>query len=148
MKLTAFLVIAVIISLLSFSVSNDLISNGEEFIHYKQVTMSFQGTDAVISISYGLDMFSSMYVFLLGAHNLEPSIDNFFSDFGDVEVLEIGRENAVIFVKDVSRRNDEYYLYDAHNLNGTADVLTMVFPDGSTQSFMDASSTEPTFYYV
>ena len=108
MKFTAFLVIALIISLLSFSASNDLISNGEEYIHFKQVTMRFQGTDAVISISYGLDMFSSMYISLMGAHNLESPIDTFFSDFGDVEILEIGRDNAVIFAKDVSRKNDAF----------------------------------------
>ncbi|WMW25483.1 hypothetical protein RE474_01835 [Methanolobus sediminis] len=148
MKFTAFLVIALIISLLSFSASNDLISNGDEFIHFKQVTMRFQGTDAVISMSYGLDMFSSMYISLMGAHNLEPAIDNFFWDFGDVEILELGRGNAVIFAKNVSRKNDAFYLYDSHTLNGTVDVLTMVLPDGSTQGFMNANSTEPTFYDV
>ncbi|MBP1910616.1 hypothetical protein [Methanolobus bombayensis] len=146
MKLTPFLVIALIISLFSFSASNDLISDGEEYIHFNQVTMSFQGTDAVISISYGLDMFSSMYVFLLGAHNLEPAIDTFFSDFGDVEVLEVGRDNAVIFAKDVSRKNDDFYLHDSHDLNGTVDVLTMIYPDGSTRSVTDTSSTPDTFY--
>ena len=148
MKLTVFLVVALIASLLSFSASNDLISNGEEFIHFDQVTMRFQGTDAVISLSYDLDMFSGIYVSLLGAHNLEPSIDKLLFDFGDFEVLEIGRKNAIIFTKNVSRKNDEFYLYDSHDLNGTVDVLIMVRPDGSTQSFMDASSTEATFYSV
>ncbi|MDK2825119.1 MAG: hypothetical protein PWQ63_172 [Methanolobus sp.] len=146
MKLTAFLIIALIISLLSFSASNSFISNGEEYIHFKQVTMRFQGTNAVISSSYGLDMFSSMYISLLGAHNLEPSIDTFFSDFGDIEVVEIGRDHAVIFAKNVSRKNDAFYLHDSHALNGTVDVLTMVYPDGSTKTIADANSTPDTFY--
>lgn len=146
MKLTVFLVVALIVSLLSFSASNDIISSGEEYIHFKQVTMQFQGTDAVISISYGLDMFSDMYVFLQGAHNLEPAIKSFFSDFGYVEVLELNRDHAVIFVKDVSRKNDEFYLHDSHELGGTTDVFTMIYPDGSTRSITDASSTPDTFY--
>ncbi|WP_407347381.1 hypothetical protein V7O61_09815 [Methanolobus sp. WCC1] len=135
-------------SLFWFSASNDLISNGEEYLHFNQFSMRFQGTDVVITVSYDMDMFSSIYISLLGTHNLEPAIENLFYDFENFEVLEIGRNNAVVFVKDVSRKNDEYYLYDAHDLNGTVDMLTMVFPDGSSQSFMDASSTEPTFYYV
>ncbi|ETA69042.1 MAG: hypothetical protein PWQ51_779 [Methanolobus sp.] len=148
MKLTAFLIIVLIMSLFWFSASNDLISNGEEYLHFNQFSMRFQGTDVVITVSYDMDMFSSIYISLLGTHNLEPAIENLFYDFENFEVLEIGRNNAVVFVKDVSRKNDEYYLYDAHDLNGTVDMLTMVFPDGSSQSFMDASSTEPTFYYV
>ncbi|WP_154808768.1 hypothetical protein [Methanolobus vulcani] len=135
-------------SLLWFSASNDLISYGEGYIHFKQVTMRFQDTDVLISMSYDLDMFSSMYIFLFGSHNLEPDIDNFFSDFDDFEVLEIDRNNAVIFARNVSRINGAYYLYDSHELNGTVDVLLMVLPNGDTNSFIDASSTEATFYDV
>jgi hypothetical protein len=148
MKLTPFLVIVLVMSLFWFSASNDLISNGEEYIHFTQFTMRFQGTDVVITVSYDMDMFSSMYISLLGTHNLEPEIDNLFSDFSGFEVIEIGRNNAVIFVKDVSRQNDEFYLYDSHVLNGTVDVLTMVRPDGSTLNFIDANSTEDIFYNV
>ncbi|TQD27639.1 hypothetical protein FKV42_02965 [Methanolobus vulcani] len=110
--------------------------------------MRFQDTDVLISMSYDLDMFSSMYIFLFGSHNLEPDIDNFFSDFDDFEVLEIDRNNAVIFARNVSRINGAYYLYDSHELNGTVDVLLMVLPNGDTNSFIDASSTEATFYDV
>ncbi|MEZ5335092.1 MAG: hypothetical protein R2741_07585 [Methanolobus sp.] len=89
MKLAVFLIVALFLSLLSFSASYDVISNGEEYMTFKQVTVRFQGTDAIVSVSYGLDMFSSMYVFLMGAHNLEPSIDDFFIDFGDMEVIKL-----------------------------------------------------------
>ncbi|WP_319507112.1 hypothetical protein [uncultured Methanolobus sp.] len=146
MKLSAFLVFALIVSLLSFSASNNIISNNEEYVHFNQVTMKFQGTDAVISMSYSLDMFSCMYVFLMGTYNLEPAIDKFFYDFGDVEVLEIGKDSAVIFVKDVSRKNDEYYLHDSHEMGGTVKVLTMMYPDGSTRTVSSVTATPDTFY--
>ncbi|SFM57860.1 hypothetical protein [Methanolobus profundi] len=146
MKLTAFLIIALIISLLSYSASYDVISTDESYMKVDQVTMRFQGTDAVISISYGLDMFSSMYVLLLGAHNLEPAINGFFFDFDDIEIVSISKDRAVIFAKNVSRRNDEFYLYDSNELGGTARLITTVYPDGSTQTFLGASAIEATFY--
>ena len=117
MKLTAFLVFALIISLLSFSASYDIISTGEEYMKVDQVNMRFQGTDAVISISYGLDMFSGMYVFLMGANNLETAIDDFFFEFDDVEVIKIDNERAVIFARNVSREDaDGDYVHDSHEL--------------------------------
>ncbi len=146
MRLTAFLIIALLLSLISFTASNDLISNGEEYIRFDQAAMRFQGTDALISISYSLDTFSHVYVFLLGTHNLEPAIDEFFVDFGDAEVLEIGEDRALVFVKNVSRKNDEFYLHDSHELGGTVNVFTMVYPDGSTRSINNAVSTPDTFY--
>lgn len=146
MKLTVFLVFALIISFLSFSASNNIISNGEEYIKFNQVSMAFQGTDTVISVSYSLDMFSSTYIFLLGAHNLEPAIDNLFFDFEDMEVLEIGKDKAVILATNVSRKNDEFYLHDSHELGRIVDLLTIIYPDGSTRTIFDASATPDTFY--
>ncbi|WP_292466477.1 hypothetical protein [Methanolobus sp.] len=146
MKLTVFLIFALILSLLSFSANYDIISNGEEYIKVNHVSMRFQGTDAVISVSYGLDMFSGMYVFLLGAHNLEPAIDDLFFDFGDIEVIELRNDQAVILVNNVSRQNDEFYLHDSHKLGTTVKVLTLVYPDGSTRTISGASATPDTFY--
>lgn len=146
MKLTVFLVFALIISFLSFSASNNIISSGEEYIKFNQVSIAFQGNDAVISVSYSLDIFSSTYIFLLGAHNLEPAIDTLFFDFGDMEVLEIGKDKAVILAPNVSRKNDEFYLHDSHELGRIVGVLTIIYPDGSTRTISDASATPDTFY--
>ncbi|WP_407356751.1 hypothetical protein [Methanolobus sp. WCC5] len=146
MKLAAFLIFAFLIFVISFSVTNDIISNEGEYLQFNQVSVRFQGTDAVISVSYSLDMFSSMYVLLLGAHNLEPALDTFFLDFGEVEVLELGKDNAVVFARDVSRINDAYYLHDSHALGSNVKVLTLIYPDGSTRSISGASSTPDTFY--
>lgn len=146
MKLSFFLIVALIFSLISFSAGHDIISDGEEYIQFNQVSMRFQGTDAVVSMSYSLDIFSSMYVFLLGTHNLESSIESFFFDFGNVEVLEIGKDHAVIFIDNVSRENDGFYLHDSHELGGVVNDFIMIYPDGSTRSITDASSTPDTFY--
>lgn len=148
MRLAAFMIFALFISLLSFTSTYDVISSGEEYIKFNQVTMRFQGADAIISVSYGLDMFSNIYVNLMGAHNLEPSIDDFFADFGEMEVIEIGRDHAVISVSNVSRENDGYYLYDSHRLGTVVGVLTVVNPDGSTSIFYNTNTTEPTFYTI
>ncbi|WP_340817798.1 hypothetical protein [Methanolobus sp. WCC4] len=146
MKLTAFLVIALIIALLSFSASYNVISTGEEYMVVDQVNMRFQGTDAVITMSYGLDMFSSMYVFLMGAHNLETAIDDFFFEFGDVEIVEIGNGRAVIFATNVSRENDEFYLHDSHELGSNVRLITLVYPDGSIRTVLNSNATPDTFY--
>lgn len=146
MKITAFLVFAMIISLLSFSASNNIISNDGEYIKFNQVSMEFQGTDTIISVSYSLDVFSSMYIFLLGAHNLEPAIDDLLFDFDSKEVLEIGKDKAVISAKNVSRKNDEFYLHDSHELGRSVNLLTIIYPDGSTRTVSDASATPDTFY--
>lgn len=146
MKITAFLVFAMIISLLSFSASNNIISNDGEYIKFNQVSVEFQGTDTVISVSYSLDMFSSMYIFLLGAHNLEPAIDDLLFDFEGTEMLEIGKDKAVISAKNVSRKNDEFYLHDSHELGRNVNVLTIIYPDGATRTISDASATPDTFY--
>ncbi|WP_129582648.1 hypothetical protein [Methanolobus psychrotolerans] len=82
----------------------------------------------------------------MGAYNLEPAIGDLFWDFDDMEVLDIGKDNAVVFVKDVSRKNDEYYLHDSHELGDTVDILTIVYPDGSSRTILDASETPDTFY--
>ncbi|MDG6243826.1 MAG: hypothetical protein QCH31_05480 [Methanolobus sp.] len=146
MKLTPFLLFAFMIFILSFSVTNDIISNEGQYMQYDQVSMRFQGNDAVISVSYSLDMFSRMYVLLLGAYNLEPALDDFFLDFAEVEILEIGRDHAVVFASDVSRNNDAYYLHDSHELGSRVKVLTLVYPDGSTRSMSGVRSTPDTFY--
>lgn len=146
MKLTAFLVFAIIISLLSFSASNNIISNDGEYIKFNQVSMEFQGTDTVISVSYSLDMFSSMYVFLLGTHNLESAIDDLLFDFEEMEVLGIGKDKAVISAKNVSRKNDKFYLHDSHELGRSVNLLTIIYPDGATRTISVASATPDTFY--
>ena len=146
MKLAVFLIVALFLSLLSFSASYDVISNGEGYMKINQVTMRFQDDDAVISVSYGLDMFSSMYVFLMGAHNLEPSISNFFFDFEEMEIIEIGKDHAVISANNISRENDEYYLHDSHGLGSKVRILMIVYPDGSTRTIYNTNTTPDTFY--
>ncbi len=147
MRIAFFLVFVLLLfSVLSFFVSGASVSNDGEYIQFQQVTMSFHDVDAHISINYDLNAFSSIYIFLFGTHNLEPTFEVFFSDFEETDIREIGKQNAVVFAKNVSRQNDGYYLHDSLELSGNVRALTMIYPDGSTRSVFNVKATPDTFY--
>ena len=97
-------------------------------------------------MSYDLNTFSRVYVLLLGSHNLNPTLENVLIDFDDVKVVRIGRNEASVYVKNISRQDEEYFLHDSHALGAQVDTLTMYYPDGSSRTVPDATSTPDTFY--
>ncbi len=151
MKATAIITIALIISasLMAFKVSPGI--DMEEFregkyIHLDQVTIEFDKTDAEVIIEYHLTPFAQAYMFLFGSSHLEPKIKEIFSDFNEVTIQEIGRTHAKVFVKDISRQSNDYYLHDTRQLGMEPDILTLVFPDGSRRNAENARETPNTFY--
>ena len=137
---------ALLLIFLSLSMTGYAASTEGQYMHFKEMTVEFDGADAEVVLYYDLDMFSRVYVFLLGSYNLKPALENVLSDFEDVEVKKIGNKHAVLFVKGISRQNSEYYLHDSHKLGATVDVLTLVYPDGSSRRVPYATSTPYTFY--
>ncbi|MBN2110234.1 MAG: hypothetical protein JW705_03995 [Methanosarcinaceae archaeon] len=146
MRQASMLLIALIFAVSSMSLTGYAASTEGQYIHFTGMTVDFDGTDAKVTLYYELDMFSRVYVLLLGSCNLEPALETVLFDFEDTEVLEIGSSHAVIYVKDISRQNSEYYLHDSHELGVTVDVLTLIYPDGSSRRVPYASSTPYTFY--
>ncbi|MDW7731689.1 MAG: hypothetical protein SCH66_04560 [Methanolobus sp.] len=122
------------------------VSDDGQYIHFKEMTVNFDGTDAEVVLYYDLDMFSRVYVLLLGSYNLQPTLENVLFDFEEVEVVGISNDHAVLSVKGISRQNSEYYLHDSHNLGATVDVLTLMYPDGSSRRVPYATATPYTFY--
>lgn len=146
MKQASMLLFALVIVLFSLSMTGYAVSAEGQYIHFKEMTVEFEGTDAEVTLYYDLDMFSRAYVLLLGSYNLQPTLENVLFDFEEVEVREIGNNHAVLYVKGISRQNSEYYLHDSHNLGATVDVLTLIYPDGSSRRMPYATSTPYTFY--
>jgi hypothetical protein len=101
--LIAFLLVITTISLPVTATTEDT-----EYIHYKQMTMKFSGTNATITIYFKLDAFAEAYTLLMGSHNLEGDIRNMFSDFGEVTISEIGKNYAILSVSNVSNFSDGY----------------------------------------
>ncbi|GEM_PF-847006 len=146
MKLISLLVCILLFATFSLSTIAYADSNDDHYIHFNEMIINFEGTDATVSISYDLNAFSRVYVLLLGSHNLNPTLENVLFEFEEVKVGRIGRSEATVYVKNISRQNEEYFLHDSHSLGAKVDTLTMFYPDGSSRTVPDAIATPDTFY--
>lgn len=152
MKIKAIITIALIISaaLLAAKLSPGIIDTDQfregKYIHLDSMEIAFSKTDAEISIEYHLSPFAQAYIFLFGSKHLEPKIEEIFYDFENVEVKEIGKSSALIEVKGVSRRSEEYYLHESREFGMSPDVLTVVYPEGAKRNIEHAKFTPNTFY--
>jgi hypothetical protein len=135
-----------VIAIISVSMTGYALNEEGQYLHLRQMDIKFEGTDAEVTFYYELDMFSRVYVFLLGSYNLQPTIENVLFDFEQTEVRELGRNHAVVYVHNISRQNSEYYLHDSRALGAKVDTLTMIYPDGSSRSVPGATATPYTFY--
>lgn len=153
MKIKAIITIALIISaaLLAGKVSPGI--DTEQFregkyIHLDNMEIAFDKTNADVSIDYRLNPFAQVYIFLFGSKNLEPKIKEIFSDFDNIKIKNIGRTSASIEVKNISKKNEEFYLFDSYKLGVQSDVLTFVYPNGARRSYEHIKVTPPVFYEV
>ncbi len=140
------IVVLLIVLFALIVIPSSAVVDDEEYIHINQMIVTFEKTDAVVRITYDLDPFAKTYIFLLGGRNLNPVFEQIFFDFDGITVTEIGQNHAVVMVKNVSRPSDEYYLHDSHELGTSVDLLTFIYPDGSTKRLEHTSSTQNTFY--
>jgi hypothetical protein len=147
MIMIAFIISAVLMGARVFpGIDDDKFREGK-YIHLDNMEITFIKTDAKISIEYHLSPFARAYIFLFGSKNLEPKIKGIFFDFGNVEIQKIGESSALIQVKGISRRSDEYYLHESRKFGISTDTLTIVYPEGTRRSIKHAKSTPNTFYF-
>ena len=146
MKTLAAIVVLFIATFALVMMPSSTVTDDEQFIHINQMVLTFEKTDGIAEINYDLDVFAQTYVFLLGSRNLEPTFKNIFFEFEDFEIIEIGQDHATIMLKNISRQSGEYYLHDSHELGSNIDVLTFVYPDGSTKQLENTQNTQNTFY--
>lgn len=146
MKLASLLIYIMLFAIFSLSTIADADSGADNYIRFNEMVINFEGTDATVTMSYDLNTFSRVYVLLLGSHNLNPTLEHVLFDFNDVQVVRIGRNEASVYVKNISRQDEEYFLHDSHSLGAQVGTLTMYYPDGSSRTVPDAISTPDTFY--
>jgi hypothetical protein len=146
MKLAIIVGLALAISFASMALPTSAVPEEGQYFHVTQMVVEFDRTDAMVTISYDLDLFAEIYAFILGSRNLEPTFEQIFSDFENVKVTEIGRNHAVIMLSDVSRQDGDYYLHDQHQLGIWVDSLILVYPNGSNKNFQHTNTIQDTFY--
>ncbi|MCL7410517.1 MAG: hypothetical protein P1P69_01360 [Methanosarcinaceae archaeon] len=146
MKSLAAIMILLIAAFALAIMPSSTVIDDEQFIHVTQMVVTFEKVDGIVEITYDLDPFAKAYVFLLGSRNLGPTFEDIFFEFEDVEIIEIGQNYAVVMVKNVSRQNGEYYLHDSHELGISVDLLTFIYPDGTTKQLEHTRTTQNTFY--
>ena len=146
MKSLAAIVILLIAAFALVIMPSSAVTEDEQFIHITRMVVTFEKADGIAEINYNLDPFAKAYVFLLGSRNLEPTFKKIFFEFEDVEIMEIGQNHAMIMLKNMSRQSGEYYLHDSREFGASVDVLTFVYPDGSTKQLENTRTTQNTFY--
>ena len=62
----------------SFFLTPALAQEEGEYLHIKEMSLRFDGNDAIATIYFDLDLFGDFYVFAFGSRHLEPEIVNFF----------------------------------------------------------------------
>ncbi|MGV8077028.1 MAG: hypothetical protein ACP5N0_07005 [Methanosarcina sp.] len=151
MKIKAIITIAIIISAALLAARIDPGNNIDQFkegkyIHVDSMVIQFKQANATVSINYRLSPFAQSYMFLFGSKNLQPKIEEIFSEFQEVKIKKIGRSSASLQILNISKKSDEYYLHDSHKFGVQTDVLTLVYPDGKKRNVENAKETLNTFY--
>lgn len=119
-----------------------------EYLHIKEMSLRFDGDDATATIYFDLDLFGDIYIFAFGSRHLEPELAKVFSDFDDFQVRELGRDNAVIFLNNVSRKSDEFYLFTEKELGLGVEDLVIIYPSGPSKSLSNVRVIPNLFYEV
>ena len=147
MKILAAIVVLFIAAFaLVLMMPSSTVTDDEQFIHISRMVVTFEKTDGIVEITYDLDLFAKIYVFLLGSRNLEPTFEQIFFEFEDVTITDIEQNHAVVILKNVSRQSGDYYLHDSQKLGAEVDLLTFIYPDKSTKHLKHTSRTQNTFY--
>lgn len=146
MKVLSFLVIFILLSSASITALGQEMEEETDFMHFDRMVMRFEETDAYVTVTYDLNMFARIYVLAFGTRHLESSFEDIFSEYDEAQIEEIGYDNAVITLKDVSRLSDSYYLHDSRDLGTDIHVLQIIYPGGTTKTLTDVTKTPNIFY--
>lgn len=115
-------------------------------VHVTQVTMQFQGADAVFTLDYDLDLLAKIYIWAFGSTNIVPEIEVWFTSFDDTEMQKLDIEQAIVLVKNVSSYNNGYYFHNSHDFGMTIEKLVVEPPDGSPRTYWNTNKTPNIFY--
>jgi hypothetical protein len=144
MRLTAFFFTCLLVT--SFYITPSLAQEEGEYLHMKEMYLKFDGGGATATVYFDLDIFGDLYVFTFGSRHLEPVLLQMFFDFDDIHIQEIGRDNAVISLDNISRKNDNYYFFNEKKLGLGVDELVVMYPSGSSKTFKNVHAIPNLFY--
>lgn len=146
MKVLSFLVLFMLLSSASIPALAQEFEEDIDFMHFDNMVMRFEGTDAYVTVTYDLDTFARMYVLAFGTRHLESSFETIFSEYEEAEIMEIGYNTATINLKNVSRLSGIYYLHDSRHLGTYIDSLQVIDPDGASKTYTSVTETPDAFY--
>lgn len=141
-------IVLVCLLVISFTFPSALAQEEGEYLHIERMFLQFDDQDAIATLYFDLDLFGDIYVFAFGARHLEPELERIFIDFDEIRIREIGRDKAVIDLSNVSRKNDEFYLFDEKKMGVMIDDLTILYPAGPSKHLNDVSVIPNLFYEV
>ncbi len=116
------------------------------YIHIESVTMTFEGSDMNVTVTYKLDLFAKLYMLLFGTRVVEPKLEGIFAEFENVEIRNVSQDSAEIFAVDVLIQDGGAYHIRPHKLGQEVDRLLIVFPGNHSITFDDVN-TVPSITY-
>jgi len=117
------------------------------YIEFTSASIKFNGTDATITIHYGLAPTARAYILAFGTGSLESNIENISSSFKDCNITRIKPEYAEILVKNASTESKGYYLHHSIELPTRFRVLEVYTPDQrSPRNYYNVNATPNIFY--
>ena len=116
------------------------------YIHIENVTMTFEGSNVNVTVTYKLDLFAKLYMLLFGPKVVEPKLEGIFANFENAKITNISQDSAEIFAVNVLINEGETYQIRPHKLGQEVDILVIVFPDNHTLKFNDIN-TVPSITY-
>ncbi|MDY0267097.1 MAG: hypothetical protein RBQ94_05575 [Methanimicrococcus sp.] len=114
--------------------------------HVTQMEILFMDENAVARVDYTVDFFTQGYLFLFGSRNLNPQINELLFDFEEYQIQSIRGTSATVELFNISRPSDSVFLHDKRELGYEVDKLILLYPDGKTLTFNNATETPNTFY--
>lgn len=110
------------------------------------LTINFDKTDALFTVSYDLGKLPKMYVLLFGSKSIEPKIKALFPDF-DYEIVKMDQDKTILRIKNVSRLEKGYYLHDSRRLGASINTIIVYTPDSPRPTeYSNLNSTPNKFY--
>ena len=152
MKSTTLLIYSCTLMLLALFSLGTAGAEPSRYLDVYHITMELDGPDAKFTVHYELDIIAQLYVLFLGSGNIEPSIEDIFYDFNDIQVISIRKNYAVVEALNVSYMDPEQkgavYFHDSHPLGTNVETLEVQFPSGVSRTFSDVSATPNVFFEI
>jgi len=115
-------------------------------IHMTRMEIRFSELNATADIDYDVGFLTEIYIFFFGSRNLNPFISQLLYGFDEYQIISVRGTSATIELSNVTTYTGGYYLHNSRSLGMPVDQLILVYPDGKTLTFENATETQSIFY--